>query len=167
MIFVTVGNATQGFHRLLDAVDRLAGEGLWGDEEILIQYGNNPGFRAAHCRLEDFLPMDRFVKLIGKASLVISHAGAGTILHALQAGQVPVIMPRRKQYGEAIDNHQLELVQALASAKRIVPAYEPDDLAQAVVEARGHTRSCSSLPSRMLGLVGSSIGELIAAGNSR
>ena len=167
MIFVTVGNATQGFRRLLDAIDRLAGEGFWEDEEILIQYGNNPDFRAVHCRQEDFLPMDRFVDLIDKASLVISHAGAGTILHALQVGKVPVIMPRRKQYGEVVDDHQLELVQALASAKRIVLAYEPDDLAQAVVEARGHTRSCSSLPSRMLGLVGRSIGELIAAGNRR
>jgi beta-1,4-N-acetylglucosaminyltransferase len=167
MIFVTVGNATQGFRRLLDAIDRLAGEAFWGDEEILIQYGNNPDFRAVHCRQEDFLPMDRFVDLIDKASLVVSHAGAGTILHALQAGKVPVIMPRRKQYGEVIDDHQLELVQALASAKRIVPAYEPDDLAQAVVEARRYTRPCFPLPSRMLGLVGRSIGELIAAGNRR
>ncbi len=36
MIFVTVGNATQGFRRLLDADEKLASQGFFQNEEILI-----------------------------------------------------------------------------------------------------------------------------------
>ena len=38
-MFVTVGNATQGFARLLQAVDAAAGEGFFEGEPVLIQTG--------------------------------------------------------------------------------------------------------------------------------
>lgn len=136
MIFVTVGNATQGFRRLLDAVDRLAGEGLFRDDAVFIQSGNNPDFHPVHCKHEAFVPMDDFALKIQQAKIIISHGGTGTLFHALHAGKIPVVMPRRMKYGEIVDDHQLELVQALAAEGRLISVYEPDDLPAAISEAK-------------------------------
>lgn len=160
MIFVTVGNATQGFRRLLDAMDRFAGQGAFGDETVFIQSGNNPDFRPFYCKHEPFLNMEEFERKINEADLIISHAGAGTLLYALRAGKIPVVMPRQKKYSEVVDDHQVEIVKALSAEGRVVPAYEPEDLPAAIAEARSrHGQSAPAPPSRMLQLVAQAIEE--------
>jgi len=162
MIFVTVGNPTQGFRRLIEAVDRLGGEGFFNEEMVLIQSGNNSDLRPSNCKHEPFLAMEDFAKRVNEAELIISHAGAGTLLHVIQAGKVPVVMPRQKKYGEHIDNHQVELVKALAAEGRVIPAYEPEDLPAAIEEARRrNTQPVPPPPSRMLDLVAQAIEELL------
>ena len=136
MVFVTVGNAEQGFGRLLGAVDELAGRGAFDGEPVLLQSGQTKDFRAASCEQVPFLPMDVFMERLLAATVLISHAGAGTLLHAWEAGKVPVVMPRQHQYGEHIDDHQVELTRALAGEGYIVPAYEPVDLPDAIGEVR-------------------------------
>ena len=167
LVFVTTGNGRQPFLRLLESVDRLVGEGLFGAAEVLLQSGNDGGFRAAHCRQERFLPMDDFVDTVARAHLVISHAGAGTLLHLLHAGRVPVIMPRRRAFGECVDDHQLELVEVLAREGRVVLAMSPEALPAAVAEAgrrivlQGH-----HAPPRMISLVASAIEELMGGSSN-
>lgn len=139
MIFVTVGNPTQGFRRLLDGVDAIAGQGIFEGELVFIQSGNNLHFKPRYCEQKPFLSLQEFANLIDKASLVICHAGAGTLIHILQSGKVPVVMPRRKKYGEHVDDHQVELVQVLAKQGRVVAAFEPKDLPKAIAEARKRT----------------------------
>ena len=163
MIFVTVGNATQGFRRLLDAVENLSGQGFFSDDQLIIQSGNNPDFFAQYGKQEGFLSMEQFSEMLKAADLVICHGGAGTLIHALQAGKVPVVMPRRMQYGELADDHQFELVKALAYEGRLVPAYEPEDLPHAVSEARRHDLHPKTLlPLGMLNLVSKAIDEFLA-----
>jgi UDP-N-acetylglucosamine transferase subunit ALG13 len=134
--FVTVGNATDGFRRLLDAVERLAADGGL-PTPLVIQSGNNPAFVSRHGLVRAFLPMEEFEEHIGRARLVIAHAGAGTVLHALAVGRVPVVMPRRARYGELVDDHQAEFVEHLARAGRVIAAWEPADLPAAIREALG------------------------------
>jgi UDP-N-acetylglucosamine transferase subunit ALG13 len=161
VIFVTVGNATQGFRRLLDAVDRLAGQGGFGDQAVFIQSGNNPDFHPSYCKHEPFLTMEAFERKIREADLIISHTGAGMLLHALRTGKVPVVMPRQKMYGEVVDDHQLEIVKALAAEGRVIPAYEAEDLPAAIAEARWRNKQpVPPPPSRMLELVARAIEEL-------
>ena len=162
LVFVTVGNATQGFRRLLEGVDAIAGRGFFNNDSVIIQSGNNPDFRALHCKQENFIPIDQFTQLIREAALIICHAGAGTLIHVLHAGKVPVVMPRRKQYGEHVDDHQVELVKALAVEGRIILAYEPEDLPEAIAEARRRNKQpMPPPPSQMLQLVAKAIEELI------
>lgn len=162
MILVAVGNATQGFRRLLDAVEEMAGQGVFADQPVFIQSGHNPAFRSSHSVLEDFLPMERFEEMIRQADLVICHAGAGTLINVLRSGKVPVVMPRRMKYGEHVDDHQVELVRTLASEGRVIPAFEPDDLPEAVAEARGSDlRRAAASPSKMIGLVAQAIDQLL------
>ena len=161
MIFVTVGNATQGFRRLLDAVDRFAGEGLFREDEVFIQSGNCPGFRPVYCKYEPFVSRDNFERYIQVATLVICHAGA-TLFEVIRAGKLPVVMPRRKKYAEIIDDHQFELVRVLETERRVIPAYEPDQLPAAVLEASRRISGPAPAPSsQMHQLVSDAIAEFM------
>jgi UDP-N-acetylglucosamine transferase subunit ALG13 len=158
LVFVSVGNATQTFPRLLETVDRLAGEGVFGGESVLLQVGNDRTFRALNCLQEFFLPMERFWQTVHEASLIICHGGAGMLLQVFQCGKTPVVMPRRQQFGEHIDDHQLELVKALAEEGRLIPAFSPADLPEAIARARNCADQAVVLrSSRMISLVAQAI----------
>ena len=161
MIFVTVGNATQSFDRLLNAIDELAGKSAFEGEHVLIQSGNSPKFVARHCEARPFISMDEFSDLMEQASLIICHGGCGTQLHAIRLGRIPVVMPRLEKYGEHLNDHQMQLVQALAAERKIVAAYDVDGLAQAIIQARELNKtSLAAQTSPMLGLVAQAIEEL-------
>jgi len=81
------------------------------------------------------MSMEDFEQEIERAALLILHAGAGAILHALSCGKTPVVMPRRLEYSEHVDNHQLDFARALARAGRVILTEEPSDLRRAVVSA--------------------------------
>ena len=69
---------------------------------------------------------------IDRADLVVSHAGVGTFMRCLEAGKVPVLVPRRASRGEHVDDHQLQIAtvgdgRGLA-VMREVDALDADDL---------------------------------------
>jgi len=99
--------------------------------------------------------MDAFHELVKEAELVIMHAGAGSIIHAIQVGKIPVVMPRRKQYAEHIDDHQRELANAFEQLGKVVVAEEAEDLMNAVVNTleRQSTATISHQVSPMVELV--------------
>src|SRR5438093_4921865 len=115
MIFVTIGNAKEKFRRLLNSVDQSAGDGLFEDETVVIQSGHDRDFRPRYCKAIAFVSPDEFVQMMKDANLVICHGGAGSLYHAFRAGKIPVVMPRRKNYGEILTDNEIGLVQALAS----------------------------------------------------
>ena len=158
MVFVTVGNARQGFSRLVSAVDALCGSGAFGEEPVLVQRGHTGSESLAHCPSVDFLPSDEFDRHLSEASLVVCHGGT-TQLFAIRLGKVPIVMPRLKRFGEHINDHQVQLVQALAAEGLVVPAYEPTDLAAAITEAR-QRHGQSVPPCAMVGLVAEALQEL-------
>jgi UDP-N-acetylglucosamine transferase subunit ALG13 len=158
MIFVTVGNASQSFNRLLRAMDELAGNVLQG-EPVVMQSGTAE-YRAVHCTQRDYFPSQEFVNLIQTSRIVVCHGGAGTLHHVFQAGKVPVVMPRRMKYGEHVED-QLQLVKAIAIAGRIIPAYEPEDLPAALAGAGElHVRPRPGPPELAINLIRRAITEL-------
>lgn len=162
MVFVTIGNATQGFPRLLNAIDEFAGAGGFGDEEVIVQSGHTADFQPQHCIARPFINMDEFDRLMEDASLIICHGGC-TQLQAVRLGKVPVVMPRRKKYGEHVNDHQVQLVEALRDEGMIVPALEIADLGRAVAEARLRNTHKGLLPtSPMVSLVAQAVKELMA-----
>jgi UDP-N-acetylglucosamine transferase subunit ALG13 len=148
MIFVTVGYAKQRFRRLLDGVARLAEAGAL-EEEVVMLVGHDDEFFSPACRILHFISHDEFSRLVQTAELVICHGGSGTLLDVISAGKVPVAMARRMKYGEHVDDHQTELVDALAAAGRVVAVSEPEELAAAIARAR----TLSALPRRTPPLV--------------
>jgi UDP-N-acetylglucosamine transferase subunit ALG13 len=165
MVFVTVGNALQKFHRLLAAIDDLAARQFFGEQEtVFIQSGNNADFRSSHCDVQPFISMDEFNEKMASASLIICHGGC-TQLQAIRLGKVPVVMPRRAQYGEHINDHQVQLVNELARQGKIVPAFEASDLPRAILTAkRLNETPITPQASPMASLVAQAIEELVGAG---
>lgn len=161
MIFVTVGNANQGFGRLLWEVDRLAGDGVFGSEEVFMQTGRHPNIAPQNCHAEPFLSGEDFEKKMREATLIICHGGC-TVLQAISLGKLPVVMPRMRAYGEHINDHQVLFVRALAEKGRLIPAYEPADLQKAILAARekGGRQTLPQTSSRIHEMIRTTIEEL-------
>jgi len=160
MIFVTVGNVTQPFRRLLDAIDELAGAGILKQHPVIIQSGSNSDFAGRHCVRQDFFPPDEYRKLIDEAQVIVCHGGAGTLHHVFQTGKVPVVMPRRRKYGEHVDD-QYQFVKALAEAGRVIAAFETADLFEAISLASGSLRNPPpARPAQAIQLIENAIKEL-------
>lgn len=119
MIFVTVGTNEARFDRLLVAIG-----GLGGSERIVAQHGAS-AVRPARAECVDFLAFDELTELVHEARAVVSHAGVGSILVALSAGKRPIVVPRLKRHGEAVDDHQVALAIRLAAAGLVTVVHEP------------------------------------------
>jgi UDP-N-acetylglucosamine transferase subunit ALG13 len=159
MIFVTVGNVTQHFRRLLDAIDQMSASGMLKQQPVIIQSGSNSYFDSRYCVKRDFFPPDEYRKLIDDAQVIVCHGGAGTLHHVFQAGKVPVVMPRRRKYGEHVDD-QYQLVKALAEAGRVIAAFEPAELADAISRADSQRICPPTSPAQAIQLIENAINEL-------
>ncbi|HYW73831.1 MAG TPA: glycosyltransferase [Pyrinomonadaceae bacterium] len=163
MIFVTVGNANQHFRRLLDAIDELAGAGRLKEHPVIVQSGSNSYFASPHCTRKDFFPPDEYRKLIDEADVIVCHGGAGTLHHVFQAGKIPVVMPRRRKYGEHVED-QFEFVSALLEQGRVIAAFEPNELSEAISRANDAKQvRRPARPSAAIQLIESAIRELCPA----
>ena len=124
MIFVTVGTHHQPFERLLVALDGL-------DDELVVQYGpGQPPASASYA--EAFMPFDEMLSRFREADTVITHAGVGSIICASREGHVPLVVPRRHELDEHVDDHQVELTRALAERGSVVAVWDVDALAETV-----------------------------------
>ena len=128
MIFCTVGTEKYSFDRLVKAVDELSS---MTKEEAFIQIGSST-YKPKFCKWEEFISFDRMIRLVKEARVVICHAGVGSTLLCLSLGKVPVIVPRKKRFGEHVDNHQLELSRKLDEQKRVIVGYDLQNLASYV-----------------------------------
>lgn len=109
MIFVTVGTQLP-FNRLITAVDEWAG--ARGVSGVVAQVG--PGsFVPKHITVKPFVAADEFQRFVKEASLIIAHAGMGSIITAMELGKPIIIMPRRASLGEHRNEHQLATAQQL------------------------------------------------------
>ena len=79
-------------------------------------------------RLTDFLEPPEFTKQFASASLVVSHAGMGTILTALCYQKPLLVMPRRASLGEQRNEHQLATARRLRELGRVNVAFDEAEL---------------------------------------
>jgi UDP-N-acetylglucosamine transferase subunit ALG13 len=140
MIFVTVGTSTFAFERLLRRVDELDVA-----DELVVQYGAST-FVPRAVETFGFMEYDAVAEHMRKARAVIAHGGAGSILTALSVGVRPIVVPRRKAFGEVIDGHQLELTARLEEAGLVTLASDPADLTAALLagDGSGESITCGS-----------------------
>ncbi len=96
-------------------------------EEVIIQIGDTK-YVPKNAGYFHFKPDSEMQEFYRKARVVVCHGGAGTMLDAFDY-QVPIIaVPRLKRYREALNDHQLEIVNALAEEKKIIAVYDINDL---------------------------------------
>jgi len=127
MIVFTIGTS-EPFDRLVEVADAVADACR---ERVVVQGGRS------RCRLEraelvEFLAYDELVALVAEARIVVTHAGAGSVLLALGRGKRPVLVPRLQRYGEAVDDHQVQFGLRLAELGLAHFVEEPRELAALV-----------------------------------
>ena len=110
-IFVTVGTHSQGFDRLIKEVDELLIKEKIKDK-VFAQIGNTK-YIPKKIIFKKFLNEKEYLKNFKKADLIISHAGAGSIINALKLNKKLILVPRLKKFNEHTDNHQIELAKEI------------------------------------------------------
>jgi UDP-N-acetylglucosamine transferase subunit ALG13 len=128
VIFVTVGTQLP-FDRLVKAVDAWAGDN--GEAGAFAQIGSN-AYKPANMDWAAFLPVDMFRRKLEAASLVVSHAGVGNLLLALQAKKPILIMPRREQLNETRNDHQLATAKWLRQMTGVTVVDDTTELTEAL-----------------------------------
>ncbi|MBW3081513.1 glycosyltransferase [Bifidobacterium saguinibicoloris] len=106
---MTVGTHEQPFDRLIRAVDELKGAGRI-DEDVFIQTGYAT-YKPEHCRWASFLDSEEMRRMFQESDVCITHGGPSSFLQALDAGTVPVVVPRRQELGEHVNDHQVEFAE--------------------------------------------------------
>ncbi|HEX8758630.1 MAG TPA: glycosyltransferase, partial [Pseudonocardiaceae bacterium] len=81
--------------------------------EVLWQTGDTP-VGDLPIQATPVLPAAELAAALGKADIVISHAGTGSALAALDAGRYPILAVRDSARGEQVDDHQHQLATELA-----------------------------------------------------
>lgn len=134
-VVVVLGTNPYGFRRLLERLVAVLPPGI----EVLWQTGvtDTAGLpiqaRAA-------VPADELHEAMTRADVIVAHAGMGTTLAALAAGRIPVLVPRRADRGEQIDDHQVSLAEDLAVRGLAVTA-DADDLTFELLTATAPLRA--------------------------
>ena len=100
-----------GFDRLIKKMDEIAGE---IDDRVLMQIGNS-AYMPKNAEYFRFKNYDEIKDLIKEAKVVICQ-GAMTVMDSLYFGTSVITVPRLKQYGEHINDHQLIFAEKLKEA---------------------------------------------------
>lgn len=138
MIFVTIGTHSVGFERLVTKMDEIAGQ---IDEEVIIQIGSTR-FKPKHAKYFDFSEESEILKYLKQARIVVTHAGAGSVLNALSFAKKIILFPRLKKYGECYDDQQLELCRVLSERRQVIVVYDAEDLGSAIDNADSIVPTC-------------------------
>lgn len=119
MILVTVGTQLP-FDRLIRAIDEIAPQ-LTSPVFAQIGKGGSP---PRHCQFASDVTPASFDRLLEEASLIVAHAGIGSILMAQKFSKPLLIMPRRAELGEHRNDHQLATAHAMERRTGVYVAYD-------------------------------------------
>lgn len=125
MIFVAVGTQFP-FDRLIRSVDEWAEQhGVNGIAQIA-----GGEYQPQHLHWERFMSTDTFNQHLQAASLIISHAGMGNIITALENRKPIIVMNRQHALGEHRNDHQLDGLAWMGQLPGVYTASTQEELYQ-------------------------------------
>jgi UDP-N-acetylglucosamine transferase subunit ALG13 len=125
MIFVTVGSQ-EPFDRLIRAVDEWARSR--GRTDVLAQIASS-SLRPEFIPFTQFVEPAEFNRIMRETKLIVAHAGMGSIISALELGKPIVVMPRRADFRETRNDHQVATAERFGAQGRVIVANDEHDLA--------------------------------------
>ena len=134
MTLVILGTQDKDFSRLLKKIDQLIADHKIKDE-VVVQAGTTK-YQSSHMKIFDLIPMTEFNQLIGKADLIITHGGVGSIIQALKKQKKIIVIPRLKEYGEHTNNHQLQIVHEFSKKGYVIPCTDIENLKSALEQVK-------------------------------
>ena len=112
MIFVTVGTHEQPFNRLIQCVDDLKKDGII-TEDVIIQTGYST-YKPEYCKWKKLFSYQEMLRLVDEARIVITHGGPSSFIMPLQIGKTPIVVPRKHEFNEHVNDHQIEFAKNVA-----------------------------------------------------
>jgi UDP-N-acetylglucosamine transferase subunit ALG13 len=125
LIFVSIGTS-EPFDRLLTALGDVARR-----EPVLVQRGRS-SIELPGAEIVDFMSFDTFIDSVRRARVVVTHAGVGSVLAVVSTGKRPVVVPRMRAFGEAVDDHQLPFARRLHDKGLVVLVEDLSQLKDAI-----------------------------------
>lgn len=130
MIFLIVGTQFP-FDRLVKTVDdAVEHNGLC--DRIVAQIGQS-SYVPRNMVYYKSIDKEEFDSYCRQASCIISHAGIGSITMALEYDKPLLVMPRRKKYGEVVNDHQVAIAKRFEALNHLLVAYDEHDIPKMMV----------------------------------
>ena len=126
MILLTMGTYPLPFDRMVEAVDRLCGDGSIR-EEVFAQIGCG-NYLPRNIEYTRMMEKEAFDACLASASALLGHAGMGTITLALEHCKPLLVMPRMKRHHEHVNDHQVGTARKFEELGHILVAYGPEEL---------------------------------------
>ena len=137
MIFVTLGSQKFQFNRLLKQIDMLVENSLI-NEPIFAQTGTSD-YQPKNYKFKDFIDRDEFSSIMEHGDIVITHGGTGAIIGAVKKNKKVIAVPRLVEYGEHVDNHQIQLIKQFEEMHLIYTCLDLNELGKAIEEITNMT----------------------------
>lgn len=135
-LFVPLGTQKFPFGRIITALNELVEQRQYQPNEIVMQsalYPVKPNF--AHYK---FLPLEDFNQYIKEAEVIVAHSGVNSIISCMELEKPLVICPRLYEYGEHVDNHQMEIAQLMHEKYNVLVCTDMKKLPALIEEAKKH-----------------------------
>lgn len=134
MIFVTLGSQKFQFNRLLIKIDELIEQQMITDK-VFAQTGASD-YQPKYYDFKSFLDRTEFQKYMNDCDIVITHGGTGAIVGAVKKGKKVIAVPRLEEFGEHVDNHQIQILKQFEEMNLILPCYELGGLGEKLEEIK-------------------------------
>ena len=143
MIFVTVGTHEQPFDRLLKCIDKMVEDGKI-KEEVICQKGYTD-YEPENYKAEKLIPYEQMQENIEKARIIITHGGPSSFVAPLAIGKIPIVVPRKKEFGEHVNNHQVDFSKEVAKRmKNIIVAETDEEIEDAITNYEKKVKKLSN-----------------------
>lgn len=130
MIFVTVGTHEQQFNRLVEYMDKWAKK---HEEEVIIQSGYST-YEPRTATWSKLLPYPKMVEMVEEARIVITHGGPSSFIMPLQIGKTPIVVPRKYNLDEHVNDHQVKFCKEVESRMKTIIIVEDIEKLGEIIE---------------------------------
>lgn len=137
MVLVLLGTQANDFSRLLIELEKVIDKGII-DEEVIVQKGVTK-YKSNKMESFDLIPKDQIEYFKEQANFIITHGGVGSILSSIKLGKKVIAVPRLKEYGEHVNNHQLEIVEKFAEQGYIKAVKNLNELGKTILNLEKFT----------------------------
>ena len=137
MILVTLGTQDKPFERLIKAVEQQIELGNIKDD-VIVQSGCTR-YKSNKMKIIRYISIKDFNNLLKEADFVITHAGVGSIIQGLQNNKKMVVVARKREFGEHVNDHQEQILENFGDEGYIIPVYDLDKLDKALEKVKDFT----------------------------
>lgn len=134
MILILLGTQDNSFHRLLEEVQKLINKNVI-TEKVIVQAGRTK-YESKDMEIHSLMPEEELKEIMKKADLVITHGGVGSIVMALKMEKKVIAVPRLSEFGEHINNHQIQIIETFNSQEFLIGITDLKELGNALEKAK-------------------------------